>query len=131
MNIPAGYQQVMPYLIVSDAAKFIDFTKKVFGAEEKLRIMRDEKLIKHAEIKIGESVIMFADATDQFQPRTAALFVYVEDADRTCNKALVEGATSVMPLSDQEYGRSGGIADPFGNLWWPTAPPNAGAATAS
>ncbi len=122
MRIPEGYQQVMPYLIVRDAARFIDFTSKVFGAVEKLKIMRDEKIIRHAEIKIGGSVIMFADATEQFPPRTAALFVYVEDADRTYNKALAEGATSVMPMSDQEYGRSGGVADPFGNLWWPTAP---------
>lgn len=123
MKIPAGYQQVMPYLIVRDAAKFIDFTSKVFGAVERLRIMRDERHIKHAEIKIGDSVIMFADATEQFGPRTAALFVYVEDADQTYHKALAEGATSVMPMSDQEYGRSGGVADPFGNLWWPTTPP--------
>ena len=123
MKIPDGYQRVMPYLIIRDAAKFIDFTGKVFGAEEKLRIMRDEKLIKHAEIRIGDSVIMFADATEQFAPRTAALFVYVEDADWTYNKALEEGASSVMPMLDQEYGRSGGIADPFGNIWWPTTPP--------
>jgi PhnB protein len=123
MKIPEGYQQVMPYLIVRGAAKFIDFTRKVFGADEKLRIMRDEKTVRHAEIKIGDSVIMFADATEQFPPRTAGLFVYVEDADQTYNKALAEGATSVMPMSDQEYGRSGGVADPFGNLWWPTTPP--------
>jgi len=123
MRVPEGYQQVMPYLIVRGAAKFIEFTSKVFGAVEKLRIMRDERIVRHAEIKIGESVIMFADATEQFAPRTAALFVYVEDADRTYAEALAEGGTSVMPMSDQEYGRSGGFADPFGNLWWPTTPP--------
>jgi PhnB protein len=123
MKIPEGYQQVMPYLIVRDAAKFIDFTSKIFGAVEKLKIMRDEKLIQHAEIKIGASVIMFADATGEFQPRPAALFVYVKDADWTYNKALAEGATSVMSMSDQEYGRSGGFTDPFGNVWWPTTPP--------
>ena len=77
----------MPYLIVRDAAKFLDFTSKVFGAVEKLKIMRDEKLIQHAEIRIGDSVIMFADATAEYQPRAAALFVYVEDADRTCDKS--------------------------------------------
>jgi PhnB protein len=122
MKIPEGYQQVMPYLIVRDAAKFIDFTAKVFGAKEKMKVMRDERLVMHAEIAIGDSVIMFADATEKFDPRTAALFVYVEDADRTYNKALAEGATSVTPMSDQEYGRSGGFADPFGNVWWPTTP---------
>jgi PhnB protein len=124
MKIPEGYQQVMPYLIVPGAAKFMDFMAKVFGATEKIKVMRDEQLVMHAEVRIGESVIMFADATDKFAPRPAALFVYVEDADRTYSLALEEGATSVTPMSDQEYGRSGGFADPFGNRWWPTTPPN-------
>lgn len=123
MKIPEGYQQVMPYLIVEGAAKFLDFMKKVFGAEEKMKVMRDENTIQHAEIRIGQSVIMFADATRQFKPRPAGLFVYVEDADQTYNQAISAGATSIMPMSDQEYGRSGGVADPFGNVWWPTTPP--------
>ena len=84
--------------------------------------MRDEHTIKHAEIRIGESVIMFADATAEFRPRPGGFFVYVEDADRTHAEALEEKATSLMPVSDQEYGRSGGFADPFGNVWWPTTP---------
>ncbi len=126
MEIPEGYQQVMPYLIVKDAARFMDFMKNVFSAEEKLRIMRDENTIMHAEIKIGDSVIMLADATSQFAARSAALFVYVEDADGTYNKAIAEGATSIMPISDKEYGRGGGVTDPFGNVWWPTTPPGKG-----
>ena len=123
MKIPEGYQQVMPYLIVQGAAEFLDFMKTVFGAEEKMKIMRDENTIQHAEISIGDSVIMFADATSRFEPRPAGLFIYVEDADQTYNQALAAGATSIMPMSDQEYGRSGGVADPFGNVWWPTTPP--------
>ena len=123
MKVPDGYQRVMPYLIVPGAARFLDFMMKVFDAEEKLKIMRDETLVRHAEIRIGECVIMFADATEQFPARPGAFMVYVEDADRTYNKALDEGATSTMPMSDQEYGRSGGVADPFGNTWWPTTPP--------
>jgi PhnB protein len=122
MKIPDGYQQVMPYLIVKDAASFLDFTKNVFGAKEKMKVMRDEHTVMHAEIKIGDSVIMFADATSQFGPRPAGLFVYVEDADEAYNRAIAQGATSVMPMTDQEYGRSGGVADPFGNIWWPTTP---------
>jgi PhnB protein len=128
MTIPEGYQQVMPYLIVKDAARFMDFLAAVFGAgvfgaTEKMRVMRDETLVMHAEARIGTSVIMFADATEKFDPRPAGMFVYVEDADRTFNKAIAEGATSIMPMADQEYGRSGGFADPFGNTWWPTTPP--------
>jgi PhnB protein len=103
----------------------MNFMIKVFGATEKMKVMRDEKLVMHAEARIGDSVIMFADATDKFAPRPAALFVYVENADATYNKAIAEGATSVTPMADQEYGRSGGVADPFGNTWWPTTPPKA------
>ncbi len=123
MKIPAGYQQVMPYLVVKDAAKFLDFMTKVFAAEEKLMIMRGDKFVQHAELRIGESVVMFADATDHVPPRTAALMVYVEDADRTFDRAIAAGATPIMPVSEKEYGRCGGFADPFGNVWWPTTPP--------
>ena len=123
MNIPEGYQTVMPYLIVKNAAKFSEFTQKVFGATEKNRHMRDEDIIMHAEVAIGGSVIMFADSTAQFNERTTGLFVYVEDADETYQKALDAGATSLMPPADQPYGRSSGVVDPFGNTWWITAPP--------
>ncbi|MGA2257340.1 MAG: VOC family protein [Thermoguttaceae bacterium] len=124
MRLPDGYQQVMPYLIVKGAAEFLNFAKNVFGAEERMKVMRDEKTVMHAEMTIGASVIMFADATSQFEPRPAALFVYVEDADQTYERAIAAGATSLRPVSDQEYGRSGGVLDPFGNAWWPTTPPN-------
>ena len=63
---------------------------------------------------------MFADSTDQFQTRTGGFFIYVPDADATYAKALAAGATSLTPVSDMPYGRSGGIVDPFGNTWWPT-----------
>ena len=120
MKIPEGYQQIMPYLIVKDAPAFMKFMGKVFGATEKFKMMRDEKLIAHAEMVVGESVIMLADATDEFKPRTGGMFIYVENADETYAKALAEGATSIMPPSDQEYGRTCGITDAFGNIWWPT-----------
>lgn len=122
MNIPAGYQTVMPYLILKNAEKFLEFTKKVFNATEKLMHMRDEQTIMHGEIIIGESTIMFAEATDQYTQSNAGMFVYVEDADETYQKALEEGATSIMPPADQPYGRSSGITDPFGNTWWITSP---------
>ena len=120
-KIPANYQTVMPYLIVKGAEKFIDFTKQVFGAIETYRVMRDENTIMHAEIMIGESTIMFADSTDNYEPRTAGLFIYVDNADDRYKKAVEAGATMITPLSDQPYGRSGGVADPFGNTWWITS----------
>jgi PhnB protein len=120
-NTPEGYQQVMPYLIVENAAAFMEFTKKVFGAEEKFKAMRDEKLIMHAEVSIGSSVIMIADATELYKPQPAGLFVYVEDCDTTYNNALANGATSVNEPANQDYGRSAGVKDAFGNTWWMTA----------
>lgn len=121
MILPDGYQQVMPYIIVKDAARFLEFLHQVFDACEKLKSMRDENLIMHAEITIGESTIMVADATEKFSSCTAGLFVYVDDADDTFLKAISAGATSVMHPTDQPYGRSCGIADPFGNTWWITS----------
>src|ERR1700761_8896337 len=105
VNLPEGYPQLMPYLIVPNAAAFIEFTQKVFGAEEKSRHMRDETTVMHAEIGIGASVIMLADATDQYEPRPAGMFVYVDDCDAVYQKALDNGATSKMPPADQSYGR--------------------------
>lgn len=121
MKIPENYQSVMPYLILQNAQGFIAFTQKVFGAKETHKTMRDENTIMHAEIMIGESTIMFADATDQFKVSNAGLFVYVDDADEIYQNALKNGSTVVTELSNQPYGRSGGIMDPFGNVWWITS----------
>ena len=115
---PAGYQTVMPYLIIKNATGFFNFVQKVFDAAEKMKIMRDDVHIMHAELPIGESTVMFSDSTDEFETQTAGLFVYVKDADETYNKALEEGASSLTAMSDQNYGRSGGVTDPFGNVWW-------------
>lgn len=124
MNIPEDYQQVMPYIIIKDATAFTAFIKEVFGATEKYKVMRNEHTIAHAELQIGDSMIMYADATDQFGPCTAGMFVYVANADETYTKALANGATSIMPPADMGYSRSCGIIDPFGNTWWPTTAPN-------
>jgi PhnB protein len=121
VNIPEGYQRIMPYLIVKEAAAFIDFMKEVFGAEEKMKMMRDEETIMHAEIVIGESVIMIADATEQYAPRPAGLFIYVAHCDSVYKKALNKGAETVSEPADQQYGRSAGIQDAFGNTWWITS----------
>lgn len=119
--IPKGYNQVMPYLILKDASRFIEFTKNVFGATLKLKEMRDEHTIMHGEVVIGESCIMFADATDQFEPMTSGMFIYVENTDEVYNKAIASDASIVMELSDQEYGRTCGVQDPCGNTWWITS----------
>jgi PhnB protein len=120
LSIPEGYQQVMPYLILQNAAQFLSFMEKVFGATEKYKALKDDGSIGHAELQIGESTIMFADSNEQWRTENAGLFIYVADADETYNKAIEAGATSVMPMSDQPYGRTGGVKDPFGNTWWIT-----------
>jgi len=121
LNVPEGYNQVMPYLIVENAPAFLEFAEKVFGAEERSKAMRDEKLIQHAEISIGGSVIMIADATELYKPQPAGLFIYVDDCDAVYKNALADGATSKSEPADQSYGRSAGVNDAFGNTWWITA----------
>jgi uncharacterized glyoxalase superfamily protein PhnB len=121
IKIPEGYQTVTPYLIIKDAPAFIEFTQKVFHAELIGKHMRDERIIMHAEIKIGNSNIMFADSTEQFQPRPAGFFIYVDNTDKTYKDALDNGASVVTEVSDQSYGRSGGVEDAFGNTWWITS----------
>jgi len=122
INIPENYQAIMPYLIVKNAAQFIAFTQKVFGATEQFKTMRDEQTIMHAEVNINGSTIMFADATETYHQQNAGMFVYVESCDETYQKALDNGAESIIPPADQSYGRSAGVKDPFGNTWWITNP---------
>lgn len=124
MNIPEGYNRVMPYLIIKNAEAFLDFTQKVFGATEKMKVLReDEQTIMHAEVFIGESTLMFANSTDDFPVMNCNMFIYVENVDGTHNKALELGAANIMAPSNRDYGRSSGITDPFGNTWWLTEVP--------
>ena len=88
IKIPEGYQNVMPYLILTDAAAFIEFTRNVFDAELLNKHMRDETIIMHAEIKIGSSIIMFAASTKEHPPQPAGFFIYVKNADAAYAKAL-------------------------------------------
>lgn len=121
-KIPEGLQTVTAYLIIKNATGFIEFTKEVFNAELVNKHLREgESLIMHGEIKIGNSVIMFADSTEQYAPVNASFFIYVEDTDETYQKALDNGATSVTKIANQSYGRSGGVKDAFGNTWWITS----------
>ena len=113
----------MPYMMLRGAKAFIEFCKAVFNAEEILEMqhLREDDSILHAEVNIGGSTIMFSEASTQWPEQAANLFVYVESADQTCQKALELGSTLVMELSDQNYGRSCGVKDPFGNVWWITS----------
>lgn len=125
--IPDGYHSVTPYIVVDGAAKAIDFYKQAFGAEEVLRmpIPGDEKL-GHAEIRIGDSVIMLSDEWPDhgmLGPKarggpTSSLMIYVEDCDASFARAIEAGASEERAVEDQFYGdRSGSVIDPFGHRW--------------
>src|SRR5690349_1675408 len=100
-KIPEGYNTVMPYLILKNASQFIDSMTEVFEAEVTYKAMRDEKTIMHAELKIGDSKIMFADASEQWRVQPANLFIYVDEADVVYNKAKLKGAETVTPMANQ------------------------------
>ena len=118
MQVPTQYNRLMPYFIVPNANQFIEFMKEVFGATVQHLTPRSEGIIKHGELRIGESVIMFADATERFTSRQAGIFIYVESTDETYKKAIAAGATSIMEPMNQPYGYTCGFHNPFGNDWW-------------
>lgn len=125
--IPEGYHSVTPYLIVKGGAQAIEFYKTAFGATELIRMARPDGKIGHAEIRIGDSVIMLADenpAMGSLSPQAVGgtpvlIHLYVEDADAVFNRGVAAGGTVERPLKDQFYGdRTGGIVDPFGHRWY-------------
>ena len=115
--VPAGYGTVTPFLNINGASDAIDFYKKAFGATERFRVPGPDGKLMHAEIAIGDSVVMLSDAMRR--PATqAALHLYVKDCDALFEQALAAGATVTMPLMDMFWGdRYGQLSDPFGNLW--------------
>jgi len=115
--IPEGYHSVTPTLNVQGAAKAIDFVKRAFGAEELLRMPGPGGAIQHAEVRIGDSIVMLSDAVrDPAMP--GSIFLYVEDADAVYEQARKAGATSLMPPTDMFWGdRMARVKDPVGNLW--------------
>jgi PhnB protein len=124
--IPDEYPRVMPYLIVDGAVAAIDFYTSVFGATERMRMPGPNGRIGHAELQIGDSVIMLADENPEMAihgPKTiggtpVTLHVYVEDSDAAFERALNTGAKSLRPVENQFYGdRSGQFEDPFGHKW--------------
>jgi PhnB protein len=125
--IPEGYPRVTPYLCIDEgAADAIDFYGKVLGATERMRMGGPDGRIGHAEVMIGESVIMLSDAYPEMGivgPKAlggtpVTISVYVEDVDAAFERAVAAGATVARPLEDQFYGdRSGQFVDPFGHRW--------------
>jgi PhnB protein len=124
--VPEGYHTVTPYLAVDDAAEAIEYYKKAFGAQERVRMNTPDGKIGHAELEIGDSLVMLSDPFPQAStkpPRelggtTASVFMYVEDVDAVVKQAVDAGATIEMEIANQFWGdRFGTVADPFGHLW--------------
>ncbi len=117
--IPDGYHNVTPYLMVEGAAKLLNFLQQAFDAKVTVNMEGPNGLIGHAEVQIGDSMVMLADATDRWKPMPAGIYLYVKDTDATYKRALQAGGTSVMEPSNQFYGdRNAGVTDPTGNFWW-------------
>jgi PhnB protein len=124
--IPEGYHNVTPYLFVKGAVKAIDFYKNAFAATEILRMPGPDGRIMHAELRIGDSIVMLADENPPhgvMSPQTVGgfsvgLHVYVENVDQVMQKAVENGAKPLRPIKNQFYGdRSGSLLDPFGHMW--------------
>jgi PhnB protein len=116
---PPDHNTVSPYLVVHGVPGLLEFMRKAFGAQELHRTATPDGIVRHAEARIGDTVIMMGEASAEFPPRPAMLHVYVPDADAVYRSALEAGGLSLREPSDQFYGdRTGGVQDAFGNQWW-------------
>jgi PhnB protein len=124
--IPEGYTTPIPYLTVDDAEAAIEYYKKAFGAKERTRMLMPDGKVGHAELEIGQSIIMLSDPFPQASTRSpkelggtsASIFLFAEDVDAVVKRAVDAGATVTMEVADQFWGdRFGSITDPFGHVW--------------
>ena len=124
--IPEGYHTVTPYLAVDNANEAIDFYKRAFGAKERSRMAGPDGLIAHAELEIGDSLVMLSDPFPQSTTRspkelggtTSGIFMYVEDVDAVVKQAVEAGAAVTMEVEDMFWGdRFGTVTDPYGHSW--------------
>ena len=125
-KLPAGYHTITPAIVVRDAAAAIDFYQRAFGAEEVNRMAGPDGKIMHAEIRIGDSLVMLGEENEQWGTKSplltngthGSLHIYVDDADASFDRALKAGATVKYPLEDAFWGdRYGKVTDPFGHEW--------------
>ncbi len=124
-EVPKGFHTATPHLIVTDSARAIDFYKRAFGAEELFRVDLPNGKVGHAELKIGNSIIMLSDempgcarSPQSLGGTGVDIFLYVKDVDQVFNQAVAAGAKIAMPLGDMFWGdRYGQVTDPFGHSW--------------
>jgi PhnB protein len=117
--IPEGSHTVTPYLMVQGASKLIDFLKQAFKAEEIHRFTFPDGTVMHAQVRIGDSMVMMSEARAEHEPMPTMIYLYVEDVDTVYKRALQAGAISLREPTNEFYGdRSGGIKAASGNQWW-------------
>ncbi|MCR6490326.1 VOC family protein [Amycolatopsis sp. OK19-0408] len=117
--VPDGYTTVTPWLIGRDTAALIDFLERAFDAEEIARVVGEDGKIGHAEVRVGDAVVMAFDSPDGWADTPAFLRLYVPDSEETQRRAIAAGATEVTRQTVLFFGdRVGRVRDPFGNLWW-------------
>jgi PhnB protein len=116
---PSDYTTAAPYLIVDGAGGTIEFLKEVLGATELRRFPDPAGRLRHAEVRIGDTVVMLADGVEGWPPQPAHVHVYVADVDATYSRALAAGATSVQePVKKDDEDKRGGVKDAGGTTWW-------------
>ena len=117
--VPEGYTTVTPWIISRDTAQLIDYVKEAFDAEEIARLTGSDGRIEHAEVRIGDSVVMMFDTRPGWPPTPGFLRLYVADADAVHRRAIAAGGTCVTEVTHLFFGdRVGRVRDPLGNLWW-------------
>ena len=115
--IPEGYHSLTPFVVVQGAAKLIEFLKQAYGAEESFRMPGPGGIIMHAEVRIGDSVLMVTDAARE-SPMPGSIYLYVADVDGVYDRAVKAGASSLGAPADMFWGdRFAKVRDPFGNVW--------------
>lgn len=124
--VPEGYRTVTPYLTIKNAARALDFYKKAFGAQVLLNMTGPDGKLMHAEIKIGDSIVMLCDECPEMGAKSpeslkgtpTLLYLYVDNVDALFERAVKAGAKVERPVEDQFYGdRTGTVLDPFGHRW--------------
>lgn len=119
MYIPEGYGTVFPYIFASDAAAYLSFLERAFGAQVIGRDDMPDGTVANARVRIGTTSFMVSEAGGQFEPSRASFYIYVEDADQTHRDALACGAEDIHAPRAMDYGdHQGGVTDPSGNIWW-------------
>ena len=117
--IPDGFHTVTPFLLADNAAELIEFIKKAFDGKIRYMMKSDDGVVRHAEVKVGTSIIMVSNGTELYKSMPCMLHLYVEDVDAVYNKAVKAGGESLREPTNEFYGdRSAGVKDKWGNQWW-------------